>query len=43
MLTCCALHNLHIDKDGLDKGWENGNGSYWNRDYNTNGVNNEIV
>ena len=23
-LTCCALHNLLLNVDGLDKGWEHG-------------------
>ena len=42
-LTCCALHNLLLHKDGLDKDWENGIESYWTREYNDNTVENEIV
>ena len=28
-LTCCALHNLLLDVDGLSVGWENGVPSHW--------------
>ncbi len=28
-LTCCALHNLLIDVDGLSVDWENGVPSHW--------------
>ena len=28
-LTCCALHNLLLDVDGLDKNWQNGVRSDW--------------
>ena len=28
-LTCCALHNLLLNKDGLDEDWENGVPSCW--------------
>jgi hypothetical protein len=28
-LTCCALHNMLIDIDGLDKGWKEGARSDW--------------
>ena len=36
-LTCCALHNLLLDIDGLDKDWDNGIPSCWeemNKNYN---------
>ena len=42
-LTCLALHNFLLHKDGLDKGWEDGNDSYWNRDYNANSIQGEIL
>jgi DDE superfamily endonuclease len=28
-VTCCALHNMLLDVDGLSKGWEHGVPSYW--------------
>jgi hypothetical protein len=28
-LTCCALHNMLLEVDGLDKGWEEGVASMW--------------
>ena len=28
-LTCCALHNLLLDVDGLSEGWQTGIPSYW--------------
>ena len=28
-LTCCALHNLLLEIDGLAEGWENGVQSHW--------------
>ena len=28
-LTCCALHNLLLNEDGLDEDWENGVPSCW--------------
>lgn len=28
-LTCCALHNLLLDVDGLSEGWQSGIPSYW--------------
>ena len=28
-LTCCALHNLLLDVDGLSNGWQNGIPSHW--------------
>jgi len=28
-LTCCALHNLLLDVDGLSSGWQNGIRSHW--------------
>lgn len=28
-LTCCALHNMLLEVDGLDRGWENGASSIW--------------
>ena len=31
-LTCCALHNLLLDTDGLDQQWENGVPSSWEGD-----------
>ena len=30
-LTCCALHNMLLFVDGLDKNWENGVASDWER------------
>ena len=30
-LTCCALHNMLLFEDGLDKNWENGVASDWER------------
>ena len=33
-LTCCALHNLLLDVDGLSQGWEHGVPSYWMTDQN---------
>ena len=39
-LTCCALHNMLLNVDGLDKNWENGIRSNWeihdNRNRNQN-------
>ena len=32
-LTCCALHNLLLAEDGLDKNWKIGTKGYWERDY----------
>ena len=31
-LTCCALHNMLLFADGLDKGRENGELSHWERE-----------
>ena len=42
-LTCCSLHNLLLDKDGLDKNWETGGQSIWHRDYNSQRVEKEVV
>jgi hypothetical protein len=28
-LTCCALHNMLLDVDGLSAGWQNGVPSHW--------------
>jgi Plant transposon protein len=28
-LTCCALHNMLLDVDGLSKAWKNGVRSHW--------------
>ena len=28
-LTCCALHNMLLDVDGLSKAWKNGARSHW--------------
>ena len=42
-LTCCSLHNLLLDKDGLDKNWETGGQSHWNKDYNAHNIDTEIV
>ncbi len=28
-LTCCALHNMLLDVDGLNKAWKNGVRSHW--------------
>ena len=28
-ITCCALHNMFLDADGLSGEWENGVPSYW--------------
>ena len=42
-LTCCALHNFLLDKDGLDKNWECGDESFWNKDYANNLVNEQII
>ncbi len=33
-LTCCALHNMLLEVDGLSKGWENGIPSFWTSDRN---------
>lgn len=33
-LTCCALHNMLLDVDGLSQGWENGVPSFWTTDRN---------
>ena len=33
-LTCCALHNMLLDVDGLSKGWEIGIPSFWMTDWN---------
>ena len=30
-LTCCSLHNMLLEVDGLDKNWENGVRSDWER------------
>jgi hypothetical protein len=27
--TCCALHNMPLDIDGLEQGWEDGVPSSW--------------
>ena len=35
-LTCCALHNLLLDVDGLDKNWNNSPTSDWERFYSQN-------
>ena len=29
-LTCCALHNMLLEVDGLSEGWEDGTPSEWN-------------
>lgn len=35
--TCCALHNLFLDVDGLDKKWDKGKkGYYYDKDQNGN-------
>ena len=39
-LTCCALHNLLLNIDGLDKNWENGVRSNWEECYTQNQCNN---
>ena len=28
-LTCCAMHNMLLDVDGLSVGWQNGVPSHW--------------
>ena len=28
-VTCCAMHNMLLDIDGLDKNWQNGAKSDW--------------
>jgi hypothetical protein len=33
-LTCCALHNMLLNVDGLSQGWENGVPSFWTTDRN---------
>ena len=33
-LTCCALHNLLLEVDGLSEGWQDGVPSYWQTDGN---------
>jgi hypothetical protein len=33
-LTCCALHNMLLNVDGLSQGWENGVPLYWVTDRN---------
>ena len=33
-LTCCALHNILLDVDGLDKNWDKGVMSDWQQNYN---------
>lgn len=30
-LTCCALHNMLLEVDGLSKGWRSGVPSYWEK------------
>ena len=30
-LTCCALHNMLLEVDGLAKGWKGGKKSTWER------------
>ena len=34
-LTCCALHNLLLDHDGLDENWHQGVSSDWEREEGT--------
>ena len=35
-LTCCALHNLLLEVDGLDKEWEHGISSDWEGELGNN-------
>ena len=35
-LTCCALHNLLLDVDGLDKNWKGPSNSEWENDNHRN-------
>ena len=35
LLTCCALHNMLLEVDGLSKQWQNGIPLYWEEEMDT--------
>ena len=42
-VTCCALHNCLLMSDGLDKNWDTGGKSVWEKEYQNSKDEGEII